>query len=145
MAGRVRSDVAVERFGSVSAGARALFVVIAWVFLALAIVQVFLAGLGVFVGPQEFAQHRQFGYIIGLLPLVMLVLALIARLPRPMWAGSLLLIGLFALQSILVAFRSTTPAVSALHPLNGFLILFVAQALARRSRRYAPPPVGTAG
>jgi hypothetical protein len=98
----------------------------------------------VFVGPEEFLRHRDFGYLIGLLPLAMLLLALVGSLPRPLWGGSLLLMGLFALQSVLVAFRSTNPWLSALHPLNGFLILFVAQAIARRSRRYVPPPLGTA-
>jgi hypothetical protein len=137
--------VDVGRFGALTAAARVAFVVVAWVFLLCAIVQVFLAGLGVFVGPAEFLRHRDFGYIIGWLPLAMLVLALVGSLPRPMWGASLLLVALFGLQSVLVAFRSTAPALSALHPLNGFLILYLAQAVARRSRRFVAPPIGTAG
>jgi hypothetical protein len=124
--------------------ARVGFVLVAWLLLAGGLVQVFLAGLGVFVGEQEFARHRDFGYLLEALPLLMLLLGLLGGLPRPMWLGALLLLGLFLLQSVFVALRSSTPAISALHPVNGFLILFVAQAVARRARAYVPAPLGTA-
>ena len=41
------------------------------------------------------------------------------------------LIVLFALQSAFVALRTDMPAVAALHPLNGFLILLLAIELTR--------------
>jgi hypothetical protein len=40
---------------------------------------------------------------------------------------------LFILQSVLVAQRPTAPLIAALHPVNGFLILFLAIVLARES------------
>ena len=41
--------------------------------------------------------------------------------------------GLVILQSVFVAMRTSTPAIAALHPVNGFLILLVAILLARES------------
>ena len=41
--------------------------------------------------------------------------------------------GLFILQSVFVAMRSSAPAVAALHPVNGFLILLLAIVIARES------------
>ena len=55
----------------------------------------------------------------------MLVLALVGRMPRRYAGLSASLFGLFILQSVFVALRESMPAVAALHPLNGFLILAV--------------------
>ena len=124
--------------------ARQAFVVIAWLFVACVVVQVFLAGLGVLESPARFAIHREFGYLFGLLTLVLLVLALLGRLPRLFVGGSAVLIVLFAMQSVFVLLRDSYPALAALHPLNGFLILLIGGGLARRSRSYAARPIGEA-
>ena len=66
------------------------------------------------------------GYAFGWLALVMLVLAIVGRLPR---SQLLLVVGIivaFAFQSVFVALRASAPVLAALHPLNGFLILGVA-------------------
>jgi Family of unknown function (DUF6220) len=103
------------------------------VFLACAVVQVFLAGLGVFDRPSAFLTHRDFGYLFGWLTLVILVLALAGRMPRRIVGMSALLLVQFALQSVFVALRTDLPWVAALHPLNGFAILLVAVAALRAS------------
>ena len=105
--------------------ARGAFPFVAGLFTACAIIQVFLAGLGVFDDPSAFITHRDFGYAFSLLPIVMLVLALVGRMPRRFAGLSALLFVLFILQSVFVAMRESVPAVAALHPLNGFLILAV--------------------
>ena len=46
--------------------ARTGLAIVAGLFAALLIVQVFLAGLGVFDSPTAFATHRDFGYMIEL-------------------------------------------------------------------------------
>jgi len=56
---------------------------------------------------------------------------------RRIIGASALLIVLFILQSVFVAFRTTQPAVAALHPVNGFLIGLVGIVLAREGRRLA--------
>jgi cytochrome b561 len=112
--------------------ARYGFVVAVWLFVACAVVQVFLAGLGVFgLPPGDFSAHRDWGYTFGYLVLVILILALVGRLPRRMVGMSALLLVLFFLQSVLVAVRADYPAFAALHPLNGFLILLVSILLGR--------------
>ena len=95
-------------------------------FVACAVVQVFLAGLGVFDDPSSFITHRNFGYMFGWLTLVLLLVALIGRMPRRFVGLAVLLLVLFALQSVFIALREDMPAVAALHPLNGFFILAVA-------------------
>jgi hypothetical protein len=122
-----------------TASRRALPFVVA-TFIACCVVQVFLAGLGVFDDPAAFATHAGFAYVFGWLTLVMLVLAIAARGPRGVTGLAALLLAQFALQSVLVALRTSQPAVAALHPLNGFAILFVAMVLLRRARALAREP-----
>jgi mercuric ion transport protein len=120
---------------------RLAFIGTAWLFLACVVVQVFLAGLGVFGGAQNFALHRDFGYLFGWLTLVLLVLAIAGRLGRR-WIGlSAVLLVLFAFQSVFIAFRGEMPALAALHPVNALAIFSVSLYLARNARAVvvAPP------
>jgi Ni,Fe-hydrogenase I cytochrome b subunit len=113
---------------------RLAFVAVAWLFVACVMVQVFLAGLGVFADGENFNLHREFGYLFGWLTLILLVLALAGRLGRR-WIGlSALLLVLFALQSVFVALREVIPAAAALHPVNALAIFYVALVVARGSR-----------
>lgn len=111
--------------------ARSVHLAVAWLLVAGLLVQVFLAGLGVFRGPASFVTHRDFGYLLSLLPIVLLVVGLIARLGRRPAILAAGIFGLFILQSVFVAFRSTSPEAAALHPVNGFLIVLLAIVLAR--------------
>jgi hypothetical protein len=117
------------------------------IFLGCGIVQVFLAGMGVFDDPEAFVTHREFGYMFGWLTLVILVLALVGREPRRITGLSALLLVLFALQSVLVAVRADMPVLAALHPLNGFFILAVAGVTTRLSWavRREPDPIPAGG
>jgi hypothetical protein len=126
--------------------ARYAFATLAWLFLACVGVQVFLAGLGVFAGSQNFATHRDFGYTFGFLTVFMLLAAGVGRLGRRWIWFSALLIVLFALQSLFVGLRENLPAVAALHPVNALAIFWVAQHVARGAlalvRNAAPAPAG---
>jgi mercuric ion transport protein len=116
--------------------AQTVYPAVAGLFVACAIVQVFLAGLGVFDSPSAFVTHRGFGYLFGWLTLVMLVVALAGRMPRRFVGIGVLLLVLFALQSVFVALRDDLPAIAALHPLNGFFILGVGAVATRASWLY---------
>jgi hypothetical protein len=113
--------------------ARGVHLVAIWLFAACAVFQVFLAGLGVFAGPDRFALHRDFGYTFSLLLVVVLIAAIVGRLGRRQIGWVVLLMVLFALQSVFIAFRSSAPEVAALHPVNGFLIIAVAAVSGREA------------
>jgi hypothetical protein len=110
---------------------RTVHLALALLLVAGLFVQVFLAGLGVFKGPASFATHRDWGYLLELLPFLLLIVGLVARLGRRPALLAAGIFGLFILQSVFVALRDTMPEVAALHPVNGFLITFLAIVLAR--------------
>ena len=115
--------------------ARPIHVVVAWLLVLGLLVQVFLAGMGVFAEASSFATHRDFGYTLTLLPVVLIVTALVGRFGRWHAIAAAVMFGQFILQSIFVLQRDTTPAIAALHPVNGFLILLIAVWLARDAWR----------
>ena len=112
-------------------GAYTALAVVAWLLAACLIVQVFLAGMGVFDGPEQFETHRNFGYLFGWLTLVMLIIAAVGRLGRVLIGLSALTLVQFFMQSIFILFREDQPAIAALHPVNGVLLLVVTIAIAR--------------
>lgn len=126
--------------------ARVGYSLVAWLFAIVAIVQIYLAGLAVFQippGSGSFEQHKNVGYAIGFLGLILLVLSFAAKMPLRVIVASALLLGLVAMQSVFVIFFKSQLNVAALHPLNGFVIALLAVWIAWGTLRYirAPLPV----
>ena len=115
----------------------ALYAVAASLLVVGLVLQVFLAGLGVFDDPTFFLTHRDTGYTLELVAIIVLVLGAIARAGRAQIGLAALIFLLFLLQSVFVGVRESAPAVAALHPVNGFLILLLAIILARRAWAFA--------
>jgi hypothetical protein len=113
--------------------ARVLFYGLTVLFLLGVVVQFFLAGLYVF-GGTSIETHRVLGLILALAALILIILALVGRLPRKTVLLTVLLLGLSILQSILA--NIDIDEVEALHPVNALVIAFVAYALMQRSRNY---------
>jgi hypothetical protein len=111
---------------------RRAHLLLAWAFVAGVVLQVFLAGLGVFASSSNFGTHAGWGFLLGLITIPLAILGGIAAGRRQALYG-LALLGLFALQSYFVAVRGDMPQVAALHPLNGFAILLVSIAMAREA------------
>jgi uncharacterized protein DUF6220 len=122
---------------------------IALLFLAGAVLQFFLAGLGVF-GAASFGPHKTVGKLLALASLILLVLAAILALTGGLSRGRVglpaLLLALMILQwSLVEAFSVSAPALAALHPVNGLLVLGVAFALARGVAFPSRSPPGSRG
>src|SRR5690606_19123062 len=77
--------------------ARITYVTLAWAFVACIAVQVFLAGMGVFVSPRYFQSHTGFVHLFEWIPVVMFITAFPGRLsPRLRWMTA----GLWALIAV---------------------------------------------
>ena len=109
---------------------------LAWLFVASVLVQVFLAGLGIFAPGVGFGWHVEFGYtVIGIVTLGVLLSAIAAGRPRREVGLSLLLLVLYVVQTALPQARASLPAVAALHPVNAVLLFALGGIIARRSTR----------
>lgn len=113
--------------------ARTVHLIAAWLLVAGLVVQVFLAGLGVFSSSTNFATHRDVGFMLSAVPIVLLVAGVLGGLGRGPAVLAVAVFVLFMLQSVFVAMRTSNPAIAALHPVNGFLILLITLIIARES------------
>jgi hypothetical protein len=113
--------------------ARVLFFGLAVIYLAGVVVQFFLAGLGTF-GATSFDSHQAFGLVLALLTLILLVLAVVGKVPRLLILLSVALLGLNVLQMFLA--QVDVDEIAALHVVNALAIVFVAVEIVQRSRRY---------
>jgi hypothetical protein len=133
-----------------------IHLIAAWLLVVGLLVQVFLAGMGIFDDASSFATHRDFGHLLEILPILLLVGAIVAGYGRWRALAGLGLLALLFVQTILVLQRDSAPVVAALHPVNGFLLLLAASIVAwdstrlwRTSRAAAPvkptDPAGATG
>jgi Family of unknown function (DUF6220) len=114
-------------------------------FLLLGVVQIFLAGVGIFgldgqelgaTGETAFNPHRSLGFGMGGLTLIILILALIARPgARSIVLSVVIFVLAFLAQSILAGLGEDTPVFGGLHALDGLAILGIAGFLYWSSRR----------
>jgi hypothetical protein len=89
------------------------------------VVQVFLAGLGIF-GAESFSAHEGFGWTLHTAAIVLFLLSLLG--PRTARAVGLAfgLLALLTIQIALVGARDDTPYLAALHPVLALFVLGLA-------------------
>ena len=125
-----------RRVGSLAALRRGA----AWLHLALALaialgvfLQVYLIGAYIFgAGSEALDAHTTIGFTVHSLELLLLLVALVAWLPRADVGLSLLMALLGTAQIALAGARAWT---GALHPLGALLVLVLAAAIVRRDLR----------
>ena len=88
------------------------------------IVQVFLAGLGIF-GAESFSAHEGFGWALHTAAIVVFLLALLGPRGRAIGMGFGLL-ALMTIQIMLVGARDDTPGLAALHPVLALFVIGLA-------------------
>jgi hypothetical protein len=109
----------------------------AWLFAAGVLLQGYLAGqaLPQLGGSGDFEAHRQIGFtVMGILAVVVLVAALVGRLPRMQVGLTVLLFVLYVVQSSLPGMAGSSPAIAALHPVNAMVLLGLSIAIGLRAR-----------
>lgn len=114
---------------------RTLHSLAAWLLAASVVVQAFLAGVALtnLGGNGDFSTHIGVGYSVpGLLALIVLLTAVVARLGRTQIALSAGLLVLYIIQTSLPYAKASSPLIAALHPANAFLLFAAAIYVARR-------------
>lgn len=110
---------------------------LAVIFMAAVLVQVFLAGAGIFSGGRWLVWHEALGHALVMVALALLIIGLISRLPAAVnWLSALLFV-LVALQPIAIYAprMAGVPFLSALHTVNALMLFVLPLAVIVRVRR----------
>ena len=123
----------------VRASIKRAFPWLAWLYVAVLVIQVFLAGLAVFVDPATFKTHVVFGQVVvGLLTLLLPITAWLGRTRFVRITIGILLF--YLLQTGLPEVRASYPIVAALHPVLALGLFWLAVRLAMQSRHQSAAP-----
>jgi uncharacterized protein DUF6220 len=111
---------------------RQVHAAVAWLLVGSILVQVWLAGTAIpqLGGNGNFETHRNVGYLIGLITLVLFLTALPSGLGRRRVLQSLGILGLYIVQSSLPYMG--IGVIEALHPVNA-VVMFAVSALYARA------------
>ena len=111
-------------------GARWLFLVMIWLYLAAVLFQVFLAGMALFGAERNFELHRNLGYLIHLSPIPLILVAAVAQVGRRMllWTGALFVVQ--GIQPLLPMLRGDLPWAAALHPVLALVVFWLGASIA---------------
>ena len=112
------------------------FPVLAWAYLAALGIQVFFAGMFVFVGASNIELHRNMAHVIGILTGLLLLSVFVGRVPEKRLVLGVL--GLLVLQGMLVHVNQWfgLSMIAALHPVNALVLTYASLSLAKRSSAY---------
>jgi hypothetical protein len=117
--------------------ARRGYLILTWIVVGCVAVQVFLAGLAIFVDSARWLWHTRFIHYFDLLPILMLPLAFAARLPAVLrWLTG----ALYALIWVQYVTANVGGVVGAFHPVNALVIFWVAIYLGQRTWRAIRDP-----
>ena len=125
-------------------GATTVYHWVALLIAAGAIVQFFLAGVGVF-GADSFDAHEDLGWSLHTASLVVLIAAIVGPRTRQAIVLSLAFVVVFTIQVILPGARDDSPWIAAFHPVLALAVLGLAvhigmPAISRRRGASAPRP-----
>lgn len=107
-------------------GARYVYLAMVWAYLAGILVQVFLIGSALFGAAHDFEPHIGLGWILHLVPILLLIVGAIARVgSRLLWWTTALMVVQF-IQPILATLRNDVPLLAAFHPVLALIIFWLA-------------------
>jgi hypothetical protein len=119
--------------GDLSLGSRSAMLVFMWIARIFAlgiVVQVFLAGLALFVDSTDWAAHSSFPRYFAFLPILMILLSFITRLPDTYRVKSIQLFAMTILMFLSAILSSKIGFLSALHPVIALAMFWNTMAIA---------------
>ena len=121
---------------------RILYLIIAWLFPVAILVQVLFVGLSLFTSQPYWDSHISLGHLIGVLPILLVILGYLGRLPRRTIILTWLALGTYLIQAeVFAAIRATVPLFAAFHPVLALVLFALAFIIAFQARMFLQTPV----
>jgi hypothetical protein len=119
-------------------GSRVAAMGLARLFLIGIVVQFFLAGLALFEDVDYWEDHKSLGETLGIIPILLIIAAIVGRLPSRLIGMSIVLLGLWVVQYVLPDIDNGY--IAALHPLNALLLMGLSDQIGGQIRNLTRSP-----
>jgi len=119
--------------------ARWLYLGLVWLYVVGIVVQVLLAGAALFGTGTSFEPHRSLGYILHLVPILLLIVGALSRVGRRVLLRNLALAVVQFIQPLLPMLQGNAPWVAALHPVLALAVFWLGLTLANEAFRLVRP------
>jgi hypothetical protein len=113
--------------------ARYIYVGVAWLELVSIFIPFFLAGMSLFVSRTYWSTHADFGWGSELPVLILIIVGLLAWIPRRLTAWLVAMTLLHIVHTTLPGLEDDLPIGAAFHPVTALLLAWVAYSHARRA------------
>ena len=114
---------------------RMLYLIVAWLFPVAILVQVLFVGLSLFTSQPYWDSHISLGHTIGVLPILLVILAYLGRLPRRTIILTWLALGTYLVQAeVFAAIRADIRLFAAFHPVLALVLFALALIIALQAR-----------
>lgn len=105
---------------------RWVYLILSGIFTLCTLIQIYLAGMAVFINPSNWAKHTLFGHIfLSIIPVLMLIFAVIGSLPHWAYWQILGLFGFVFLMYFTANISFVMPMATPLHPVFAFGLLLL--------------------
>lgn len=114
---------------------RIINLIIAWLFPVAILVQVLFVGLSLFTSQPYWDAHVTLGHSIGILPILLVILGYLGRLPRRTIILTWLALGTYLVQAeVFAVIRADAPLLAAFHPVLALVLFALALLNALQTR-----------
>ncbi len=113
--------------------ARYIYVGFAWLELVSVIIPFFLAGMSLFVSRTYWSVHVDFGYLAELPLLALIIVGLLAWIPRRLTVWLVAMTVIHIVHISLPGLKDDLPIVAAFHPVTALLLTWVTYIHARKA------------
>lgn len=102
-----------------------IYLLLSIIFLLCVVIQVFIAGLAIFVNPAHWVKHMGFVHIFEFVPILMFILTFIGKLPRSAMGQSAALFGIIFVMYFTANITAILPWAAALHPVIAIILFWM--------------------
>jgi uncharacterized protein DUF6220 len=114
---------------------RMLYLIVSWLFPVAILVQVLFVGLSLFTSQPYWDSHISLGHTIGVLPILLVILGYLGRLPRRTIILTWLALGTYLVQAeVFAAIRADAPLFAAFHPVLALVLFALSLMIALQAR-----------
>lgn len=113
--------------------ARYVYIAVAWLALVGFLATIYVAGMAVFVDRSYWEIHKGFGYTVGWIVPIFILLGLLSWIPRRLTAWLAAMLVFYIVHTLLPPLQEDLPWIAAFHPVSAVVLVWLGLTHARRA------------